>query len=377
MVRPPFCPNRECSAHYRKPAGRWWVHRGFYHTRLNGPVPRFGCRLCGAGFSAQTFSIDYYAKRRVDYHRLIGLQSSCAGVRQIARQLGVSCGTVENKTMRFARQALSAHIELTERLRLAEDVCADGLQSYWVSQYVPNNITVLAGSESRFLYHWNGASLRRGGAMRPAQRRRRTALERRFRADPDALTHCFTDICEQLCRLIGRSPRAAALTRLDTDRHGAYRRALGAHGPWQLLLAAGRVAHRRTSSRARRSAANPLAPVNTIDRQIRIDLAEHVRETVRFARNPNHTMERFTVWAWAYNYRKRYLINQPLGDTTTHAQAAGLDAARIAAVSGDLTRRRRFLSHTPLVGQFRRIWLRMMERPFQSGQEYLPRYLLA
>lgn len=375
MVRPPFCPHRECSAHYRRPPGRWWVGRGFYHTQLRGPVPRFRCRLCGTGFSAQTFSIDYYAKRSVDYRRLVGLQGSCAGVRQIARQLGVSCGTVDNRIMRFARQALSAHIELTEPMGLAEDVCADGLQSYWVSQYVPNNFTVLAGSESRFLYHWNAASLRRGGAMREAQKRRRAELERRFRADPDALKHAFTDICDRLCRLIESADRAH--TRLDTDCHGAYTRALRRHGPWQLLRGSSAVSHRRTSSRARRTAANPLAAVNTIDRQIRIDLAEHVRETVRFARNPNRSIERFTVWAWAYNYRKRYQINQPAGDLTTHAEAAGMERDRVDAVTRDLTRRRRFLSLTPVVGEFRRIWLRMLERPFRDGHDYLPRYLLA
>jgi hypothetical protein len=338
-------------------------------------VARFRCEQCGTGFSAQTFNIDYYAKRRIDYHRLIGLQASCAGVRQIARQLEVSCATVENKIMRFARQALSAHIEVTQSLALSEDVCADGLQSYWVSQYVPNNITVLAGARSRFLYHWNGASLRRGGAMRASQKRRRVQLERRFRADPDALTRAFRDICDTVCRLV--EPSSRLHTRLDTDCHSAYGRALRTHGPWQLLRRAARVSHRRTSSRAPRTAANPLAPVNTIDRQIRIDLAEHVRETVRFARNPNHTMERFTVWAWAYNYRKRYLVNQPIDDHTTHAEAAGVDVARVAAATAELTRYRRFLSLTPIVGEFRRIWLRMMERPFQCSEEYLPRYLLA
>lgn len=375
MIRPPFCPNRHCEAHHRRPAGRWWVRRGIYTTGLFGSVRRFRCKLCKAGFSEQTFSIDYYAKRRLDYHELVGLQVSCAGVRQIARHLDVSCATVANKTMRFARQALAAHIAITDGLAVEENLCADGLQSYWTSQYVPNNITVLAGSTSRFLYTWNGVSLRRGGAMTDAQRRRRTALERRFRAEPEALTHAFTDICDSLCRLVASGGRAHV--RLDTDSHNAYRRALGRHGGWQLLRSDGRVSHRRTSSLAPRTGANPLAAVNTIDRQIRIDLAEHARETVRFARNPNRSMERFTVWAFAYNYRKRYLINQPVQDTTTHSQAAGVDPERVAAATRAITRTRRFLSHTPILGEFRRIWLRMMEQPFAAGHDYLPRYLLA
>ena len=143
------------------------------------------------------------------------------------------------------------------------------------------------------------------------------------------------------------------------------------------MTGAGRVSHRRTSSRAPRTAANPLSAVNTIDRQIRIDLAEHVRETVRFARNPNRSMERFCVWAFHYNYRKRYLINQPAGDETTHCRAAGIDDSAVGAALQAITRARRFLSHTPISGEFRRIWLRMLERPFVSHHDYLPRYLLA
>jgi len=375
MIRPPFCPHADCQAHHNRPAYRWWTRRGFYHTRLFGPVQRYRCRLCGAVFSAQTFSIDYYAKRRVDYHKLVGLQASCAGVRQISRHLGLSCATVENRIMRFARQALAAHIAVTDRLGLSEDLCADGLQSYWVSQYVPNNITVLAGSRSRFIYSWNAASLRRGGAMSDYQRRRRTALERLFRADPQALTRSFSDICTTVCRIVANGTRTH--TRLDTDGHSAYRRALAHHGQWLRMRREGTVSHHTTSSQAPRTAANPLAAVNTIDRQIRIDLAEHVRETVRFARNPNRSMERFCVWALHYNYRKRYLINQPASDSTTHCRAAAIDASAVAAALRGITRVRRFLSHTPITGEFRRIWLRMLERPFVNQPDYLPRYLLA
>ena len=375
MVRPPFCPHRECAAHHNQTQGRWWVRRGYYYTGLSGAVQRFCCKLCGRVFSAQTFSVDYYAKRRVDYSELAGLQASCAGVRQTARHLGVSCGTVENKTMRFARQALAAHVAVTDRLGVDEDLCADGLQSYWVSQYVPNNITVLAGAKSRFVYRWNAASLRRSGTMTDRQRRRRNALEEMFRADPGALMRSFTDICDTLCRIVGDSTRSH--TRLDTDCQKAYCHALTHHGGWAVLELAGRVSHRRTSSRAPRAASNPLAAVNTIDRQIRIDLAEHVRETVRFARNPNRSMERFTVWAYLYNYHKRYLINQAASDTTTHSTAAGIDSARVAIATAGITRWRRFLSHTPITGEFRRIWLRMFERPYARGEEYLPKFLLA
>jgi transposase-like protein len=375
MFRPPFCPRNTCSAHYDPPRRAWWVRRGSYVTAVKGTIPRFRCRLCGVEFSAQTFNIDYYAKRLVDYRSLVWLQIGCMGLRQMARYLKVSNGTVENKTMRFARQALALHAELIDGLGLDEDVCADGLQSYWVSQYVPNNITVLAGSDSRFLYWWNAVSLRRSGAMTEGQKKRRDELEKRWKADPGALRGGFGDICDALTRLIGDGERE--LTILDTDEHPAYLRALDRHGAWAALKAAGRVAHRTTSSEEPRTQLSPLAAVNTIDRQIRIDFAEHVRETVRFARNPNRSTERFAVWGYAYNYRKRYLINQPVADTTTHAQKAGIEQERVERACRGLYSRRRFLSHTPLVGWMRVVWLRMHDRPFAKKPEYLPAYLLA
>ena len=91
---PPFCPNRECEAHYDRPTHRFWVCRGTYSSQLHTRIQRFTCRLCGCGFSGQTFSIDYYAKQSVDYRKLVGLVASCCGVRQMARYLGVGYETV-------------------------------------------------------------------------------------------------------------------------------------------------------------------------------------------------------------------------------------------------------------------------------------------
>ena len=138
----------------------------------------------------------------------------------MGRYLGVGYETVSNRSMRFARQAIAMHTAVTDQLPIGEDLCADGLQSYWVSQYVPNNITVLAGSRSRFIYAAVGSSIRRSGRMRQAQQARRETLERRFRADPNGLTRAFTEISDTACRMI--EPAARPLTLLDTDQHLAY-----------------------------------------------------------------------------------------------------------------------------------------------------------
>ena len=38
---------------------------------MHSRIQRYRCNLCGKYFSAQTFDIDYYAKRRVEYRKVV------------------------------------------------------------------------------------------------------------------------------------------------------------------------------------------------------------------------------------------------------------------------------------------------------------------
>ncbi|HSV57169.1 MAG TPA: hypothetical protein VLH39_08715, partial [Magnetospirillaceae bacterium] len=67
----PFCPNPLCDLHLSEPPPGWFAPFGFYRTRTFGLIPRFRCRSCGKTFSTQSFSIDYYAKRTVNYQDLL------------------------------------------------------------------------------------------------------------------------------------------------------------------------------------------------------------------------------------------------------------------------------------------------------------------
>ncbi|MBL8968132.1 MAG: hypothetical protein JNG85_14090, partial [Spirochaetaceae bacterium] len=80
---PPFCPRPGCEHHREAPGFRYHAYkpRGAYATKAIGPVPRFRCTACGKTFSNQTFSVDYYAKRVVDYENLAGRLSSCECLR--------------------------------------------------------------------------------------------------------------------------------------------------------------------------------------------------------------------------------------------------------------------------------------------------------
>ena len=331
---------------------------------IRGPVIRFKCLVCGRGFSEQTFSLDYFVKRTIDYREVRKLLCCCAGVRATSRALGCSCDSVTNRTSRLARQCISAHARLLAELDLAEDLAADGFQSFAVSQYFPNNIHLLVGSESQLVGFCDYVTLRRSGRMTRMQRRMRRALEVLYRPSPQALTASFGELLEHVHRRLARSRQQPVI--LNTDRKLEYVAALAAHAGLCEAVAARWFAHRRTDSRAVRDRRNPLFPVNYIDRELRKDLAEHVRETVRFARNVNYCMERLWIYLLDHNMNKRYRINDRVGVERTHADEAGADPGDQARATRSLFTRRRFLSFETLEPAMSRVWRREHQTPLKG-----------
>lgn len=369
-----FCPHPGCEAHWAGPSGRWYVLCGSYRTMRSGRVQRYRCRYCGRYFSDSSFTLDYYAKRRVSYSRVLKLVCSCTGVRQMSRILGVHRQTVSNRIMRLARQAMSLHSKLTIEMGLCEPVVIDGLVSYWVSQYVPNEFSVMLGSPSRFIYGVQACSKRRSGRMTEGQRRRRDQIERRFRAEASGVHPSVWALLDSATRMAEHS---GATLQLFTDEHRTYTRVLETHPGWNILRARRQAVHRQTSSHKTRNASNRLAAANTLDRSIRSDLAEHTRETIRFARNVSCSLERFACYQHWHNYRKPAAINEASHDRLTHAEHAGIDRESINRELRGFYTRRRFMSHTALWGSMRDVWLKVVPTPLKSGSEYLPRYLLA
>ncbi len=126
----PFCPNPFCDLHLSEPPPGWFSPFGFYPTRTFGLVPRFRCRSCGKTFSTQSFSIDYYAKRTVDYPGLLDRHASSESLRALSRNQKLSCGTVQNRLDRLARQGIALHAHLRRFSDPKEAVCIDGMVSF-------------------------------------------------------------------------------------------------------------------------------------------------------------------------------------------------------------------------------------------------------
>jgi hypothetical protein len=162
----------------------------------------------------------------------------------------------------------------------------DGLVSFEYSQYHPTMFHVLVGRDSHFCHGATASQLRRSGRMRPAQRRRRAAIERRLgRPDPRAIE-------KDVARLLGTCLAPGQRVELHTDEHQDYPRAIR-------RVAHLALEHRTTSSRARRDARNPLFAVNLLDLLVRHSGAGHKRETIAFAKRLQMALWRlyvFIVW---------------------------------------------------------------------------------
>lgn len=378
---PEFCPNPACSAHTRdrEPDGghrtdgpdraRWYDRHGSYQTAAFGQVPRFRCRCCRRGFSRQSFRLDYYAKRVIDYRELLRQLVSCGSTRDMARGGGCSTSTVANRIERLARGAAALHAEVLLSLQTDEPFVIDGFQNFAVSKYFPNNINILVGDQSGLLYDCDYRTIRRSGTMREAQKRRREALEVHYRADPQALKAGFRCLLDTIVRIW---PHRRPI-RLHSDCKKDYTRAIDTDAHYRSLTETGWIAHQRTLSTVARTRHNRLFVVNYLDRQLRKDLKECVRHTVCFARNVCNLMQRLLLYRLYHNHFKAFRHRMP---DHTHAAMAGIDERWVDHKLSRLFDWRQFMSRSVITETDRSVWLRQLTTPLKSAAEYLPAFAL-
>lgn len=283
---PPHCPRRWCRYHTCGDGWHWTRH-GVYRRRCEPRViARYRCSHCGSTFSTQTFSTTYWLKRPQLQAAVFQRLLACSGYRQIAREAGCDPTTVMAQAARLGRHALLVAWEQRPGAPLDEPLVVDGFESFAYSQYHPLHLNTAVGSRSHYVYGFTCSPLRRKGRMSVRQRRRRAELERRFgRPDPRAVERGI----ETLLRLAMPAPGALVVR---SDEHPAYPRALRRLRGW-------RVVHERTSSRAARTAGNPLFPVNLLDLLLRHNSANHKRETIAFSKREQSVVERaalLVVW---------------------------------------------------------------------------------
>ncbi len=370
-----FCPNPACAYHQHAPKERWFVAAGFYVTKTFGKVQRFRCQACGKYFSTQTFSLDYFAKRKLAYPQIETLLSSSMSIRALSRFFSASCGTIQNRIDRLARQAIALQSMLRPHANPHESVCIDGFVSFDVSQYFPNNITLAVTADSQFFLAATHATLRRSGNTTEAQKHRMSLLYRACTFEPRSIERSFRELLDRLAQ--ERMPQLWQPLILITDEKKEYRRALYSHPLFRLQNADHRLVHLTVHSTEPRTWYNPLFGANYMDRELRKDQAAHRRETVCFSRNVANMLNRFCVYMAWHNYAKPFRIKANRKARMTHAEAAGIPRELVATGRAWMFRERAFLSRLSLDLLDQKLWKRAFSTPLKTSAEYLPRYALA
>jgi hypothetical protein len=373
-MKPEFCPNPSCSYHFNVPQDSrnvWFKRAGFHPTKVVGPVQRFSCVICGKGFSERTFQLDFYTKKNIDYQDIYHRNASGENVSAMSRNLECSPQVILNRLERLSRNCLAMQHRLYSESPLHENLCADGFESFDRSQYFPNHISVLVGSQSQHLLAFSHTTIRRKGRMTQPQKKHRQEIEKQYRAPRLGIKTSFTKVLKIIDSKWDRS-LMPELT-LTTDLHTAYPAAI-AGVP---VLSDGKIKHQGVSSRLSRTSENPLFPVNYFDREMRKDLAALRRESTCYTRNVANGMARLSVYQVWHNFQKPFRINPQPESQPTHAVMAGIDRVKIKKAFEKVFSERVLLSRIKLPEWALDVWLKKNRTPLKTKTEYLPAFALA
>jgi len=367
------CPSSKCPNHEPDTSTRWFDYHGSY-TSCGCVRQRYRCRRCGKTFSERTLSIDYWTHRHIDYGALVQHFASGYSVRGLARYFGTNTHTIQNRMSRLARNVIAVLTAVHHKVRLTEQLVADGLEGFCVSQDFPNNIHLLVGKRSQFLYGFNYALLRRKGRKTEEQRKRCARLYRRVDFTRHTIKGTFKELLVQLMNVAHRSGSVW----LYTDERRQYQLALSEDAFTCGLRVQRLFSHVTIPSRAPRTVTNDLFAVNYLDREVRKDLPEFHRETVCFARNVTNSLERLSVYVFHHNFIKRYRIGV-IGEERTHAEVAGMSAGEVKRIAETVLERRSMYHDGSVTygGFFDELWRREVPTPLKDGRDYLPKYAVA
>ena len=335
-----------------------FVKLGFYRRKIPPYlVQRFRCDTCRRHFGDQTFRLTYWLHRPELLAPVFWRLNACSGFRQIAREAKASPSTIASFSGRLGRHALLFHELYRPQGQLTEPLALDGFESFEFSQYYPTSWHVTVGQRTHFFYGFTDSECRRRGTMTPRQRARRIELEARLgRPDPRSVEI-------EVANLLGIVAAGSRSIELHTDEHKAYPRAVR-----RLTQLA--VDHRTISSRAARTARNPLFAINLLDFLLRHNGANCKRETGAFSKRRASAalrMANFLIW-------RNYV--QPFSERKrgpTPAMRLGVTDRPLRAE--EILRHRLFVTQSTLPERWRDYyWGRLATRAIPNGVVHARRY---
>ena len=361
----PHCPNRKCSNfNHPDPKHQWYRKKGFEVRKLRGTIQRYQCKSCHRTFDLNYFSMDFYLHRKISYKSIFHSLITCSGIRDMARHFHCTTKVIQNRIRRLSQKIMILSSQIISQMELKENLAADGLESFILSQYFPSNINILAGSRSQFIYYHNAYYFKRKGKTTREQKKKLKELYKEAFFEKGGASRAFRELLITLEDLLDRSDLDQMI--LDTDENPIYSGQFKAYGGLH-----SRVTHRLTNSKEERNQNNKLFPCNYIDRQIRKDMAEHVRETVQYARNMNPSMERFAIYRFWHNFMKPFREkHRRKGYGLTHGEVAGISRERIMELVSRVMDGRRILldpDEVPFTSFQRRVFDGELPNPLRKA----------
>ncbi|MCA8963761.1 MAG: hypothetical protein KDC48_02690 [Planctomycetes bacterium] len=300
---PPFCPSSICSAH-EKPGRSWFTRDGYYRPKCRRlPVPRFRCRVCGRGFSRQTFRHDYgdhkpHTNAATYLHLVSGV-----GLRQTARLVGLDVHSVQGKLRKMARTCRRLHDNLCVELR-ATEYLLDEEETYENASIRTVTMPVVIERETWFVVATTAGPIRRLAKAGSRRRRWQERDEKKNGRRPDASRACVRGALEDLRK---RLPEGARI-QLHSDLKSSY-------ATLAKSVFGDAVTHLRTPGRAARTTANPLFPINTTLAMTRDNNGRLRRKSWLVSKKAARLVEQMQLFACYRNYvRTRFNRDLP-GET--------------------------------------------------------------
>lgn len=253
MFQPPFCPYRYCPQHLNSEPD-FCIRHGTYHPQCRShPVQRFLCRSCERTFSRQTFRMDFRDHRPNLNAPLFTSIASGVGIRQSARNLGLSLRCTELKLRKIARHLRRLNLNLRRPLEGNVSFHFDEIETYEGQRNArPLSVPVLVLSESRYIVWAESSTIRPRGKMTEKRRKAVASAEKRHGIRKDLSRHGV----QRTLRRGAEIAQASAVVTLQTDEKSTYP---------GLAIAAfdkARVRHQKTNSKLVRGTWNPLFAIN-------------------------------------------------------------------------------------------------------------------
>jgi hypothetical protein len=243
--------------------------------------------------------------------------ASGLGLRQTARNLGLSLRCTELKFRKIARHLRRLNLNLRGPLPEGSTLQFDELETYETRRNTrPLSVPILIERRTRFLIWAEAAPIRPRGKMSKARKRAIIEDERRFGPRKDLSARSVARAMERGAELVSGLTRVA----LETDEKATYpiqaRRAFGAS----------RLEHHTTSSRLARRTWNRLFPINHTEAMLR-DLMGRLRRESWLVSKKRRFLDLGLQLAAAYRNLIRRRFNR---DRKSPAQLLGFVERRMS-----------------------------------------------